>query len=187
MDLKRPAEHFERLLLLAELLQDHAETRQGAEMAGLAAQHLTDVLHRLAELLAHVMNGGAAVPGLDIVRLELDDGVEELKGEVELVGVGRGLTRPISRLAVSLPDAIHSAQIRPSTSLALSASGAALSAPNRKSRLRVRSPCWGRGKSLGGCIGSMAWAGGWPGCGTLWAKADPENSARTVTGIIKVA
>src|SRR5215472_13474004 len=49
-------------------------------------------------------------------------------------------TRFISRLQVSLPEASHSAQMRSSMFLALVSSGATLSAPNRKSRLWVRSP-----------------------------------------------
>src|SRR3954470_19821147 len=91
IDLQCAAEHVERVLLVAELLEDHAEPRYRAEVARLADQHLADVLHRLGVFFAHVMKGGAAVPGLDVVRLDLDDGVEQLNGEVEIVGVDRRL------------------------------------------------------------------------------------------------
>ena len=49
-------------------------------------------------------------------------------------------TRDISSVVVSLREAAHSAQMRSSIALAVTSSGATLSAPNRKSRLRVRSP-----------------------------------------------
>src|SRR4051812_16102041 len=89
------------------------------------------------------------------------------------------LARVISRLAVSLPEASQSAQMRFSTCLALSASGAALSAPNRKSRLRVRSPRCGFGRALGGCIGSIAWpCGGGLGGITVCADAIGVSSQR---------
>jgi hypothetical protein len=44
--------------------------------------------------------------------------------------------------------------------------------------LRVRSPRCGRGKSFGGCIGSMAWPGGGPGGVTVCADAIGTSSAR---------
>src|SRR5215203_939154 len=91
IDLERAAEHVQRALLVAELLQDHAEPRHRAEVPRLKLQHLTDVLHRLAEFLAHVANGGAPIPGLDVIRLDLDDGVEQLDGKVEIVGIDRRL------------------------------------------------------------------------------------------------
>src|ERR1700730_8143402 len=59
------------------------------------------------------------------------------------------LTRLINRSVVSLPEASQSAQMRPSTSLALSASGAALSASNRNSRFLTRSPRGSRGSFSG--------------------------------------
>ena len=55
------------------------------------------------------------------------------------------MTRPISRLAVSLAEASQSAQMRFSTYFALSSSGAALSASNSRSRFCVLSPCCARG------------------------------------------
>src|SRR5215472_6514912 len=49
------------------------------------------------------------------------------------------LTRVISRLAVSLGEAVQTAQMRSSIAFAVTSSGATFRAPNRKSRLRVRS------------------------------------------------
>src|SRR5664279_2135804 len=60
------------------------------------------------------------------------------------------LTRNISRLVVSLRDTTHSAQMRSSIALAVVSSGASLSAPNRKSRLWVRSPRATPGSFFGG-------------------------------------
>src|SRR5664279_528121 len=59
-------------------------------------------------------------------------------------------TRVISRLAVWLRDTTHSAQMRSSIALAVVSSGANLSAPNRKSRLWVRSPRATCGNCFGG-------------------------------------
>src|SRR5215510_936599 len=84
---ERAAEHFERPLLLAELLHDQAEAGQRAEVARLARQHLADVVEGAAVVLLHEIDGGAPVPRFDIVRLDLDHGVEQLDREVELLGV----------------------------------------------------------------------------------------------------
>src|SRR5262249_51832065 len=75
------------------------------------------------------------------------------------------LARPISRLAVSLLEASQIAQMRFSMYLALSSSGATLSAANSRSRFCVLSPRWARGSVLGGSIGlsgsgSAVFAGG---------------------------
>src|SRR3981081_263456 len=73
------------------------------------------------------------------------------------------LARVINSAAVSLGVCIHIAQIRASTCLALASSGAAFSAPNRKSSPRVRSaPTLG---SLLGASGSFFWLFGG---GTTW-------------------
>jgi hypothetical protein len=92
-------------------------------VARLARQHLADVGERLAVVLVGEVQRGA--PSIAV------------------------LTRVISRSVVSLPDASQSAQMRLSTSFALSASGAALSASNRKSRFLVRSPRAARGSFSG--------------------------------------
>src|SRR6516225_9175973 len=63
------------------------------------------------------------------------------------------LARPIKRLAVSLLAASQIAQMRFSTYLALSSSGATLSASNSRSRLCALSPVCARGSVLGGSIG----------------------------------
>src|SRR3954452_3288963 len=89
IDLQRAAEHVERVLLVAELLENHAEARHRAEVARLKDQHLADILHRPSILLAHVVQRGAAVPGLDVVGLDLHQGIEQLDGEVEVFGVDR--------------------------------------------------------------------------------------------------
>src|SRR5476651_1989402 len=60
------------------------------------------------------------------------------------------LTRVISRLAVSLRETTHSAQMRSSIALAVVSSGASLSAPNRKSIFWVRSPRATLGSFFGG-------------------------------------
>src|ERR1700719_2818570 len=67
-------------------------------------------------------------------------------------------TRDIRRSAVSLPEASQSAQIRFSTSLAVSASGAAFSASNRKSMLLPRSGLASRGLSGSAAPGGGTWA-----------------------------
>src|SRR5229473_6868258 len=94
MDRERAAVDVERLLVVAELLQDDAEPRQRAEMARLAREHLADVGERARVLLPRVEDGGAAVPGLDEIRPDVDDGVKEPDREVEVLGVGRGLGAP---------------------------------------------------------------------------------------------
>src|SRR5215471_20441699 len=60
------------------------------------------------------------------------------------------LARVISRLAVSLRDSVHTAQMRSSIALAVASSGATFKAPNRKSRLRNRSPRAACGSLTGG-------------------------------------
>ncbi len=91
MNGERAAEGVERALVVAELLQDDAEPGERAEMARLARQHLADVGDGAAEILLRVIDGGAPVPGLDEIRLDVDDGVEQLDGEIEVLAVDRGL------------------------------------------------------------------------------------------------
>src|SRR5512144_1223093 len=73
---ERAAEHFERVLVVAEFLKNDAEPRERAEVARLARQHFVDIGERVAEILLGVIHGGAAVPGLDEIRPDVDDGVE---------------------------------------------------------------------------------------------------------------
>src|SRR5262245_48530961 len=62
IDVERPAEHGQRALLLAELLEDHAEPGQRTEMARLACERLLNVLHRGGVVLAKVMDRRPPVP-----------------------------------------------------------------------------------------------------------------------------
>ena len=140
MDGERAAEGVERVPVVAELLQDDAEAGERAEMARLARKHLADVGKRPPEVFLGEIYGGAPVPGLDEVRLDLDDGVEKLDREIVILPSTAVLTRLINRFAVSLGEASQIAQIRPSTYFALSSSGAALRASNRRSRFCVLSP-----------------------------------------------
>src|SRR3954447_9365148 len=71
---ERAAEGVERVLVVAELLQDHAQARQRAEMAWLPRQHLVDVGQRSAEILLLVEDRGAPIPGFDVIRPDVDDG-----------------------------------------------------------------------------------------------------------------
>src|SRR2546421_1395786 len=91
IDRQRAAERFERELLLTEFLHDNAETRERAEMARLARQHLTDVGKRLAVVLVGEMQRGAPVPCLDIVGPQLEYGIEQLDREAIVLAVDRGL------------------------------------------------------------------------------------------------
>src|ERR1043166_4024657 len=51
MDRERTAERLERVLIVAEFLQDGAETRERTEMARLAREHLVDVGKRVRVVL----------------------------------------------------------------------------------------------------------------------------------------
>src|SRR5579871_6947162 len=73
VDSERLAEDFERAFVLAEILHDHAETCERAEMPGLAGEHLSDVGERAGVVVLHVVQRRAAVPALDIVGAQLDD------------------------------------------------------------------------------------------------------------------
>ena len=104
------------------------------------------------------MDGGAAVPGLDVVRLDLDDGVEQLDGEIEVLAVDRGLDaassadwrcrcRRRARAPRCGPRCAWRCRRR-----------ARPSAPRTGSRDRGRGRrVAARGRSFGGCIGSIAW------------------------------
>ena len=91
IDRQRPAIGFERVFVVADLLQDETEAGQCAEMARLAHQHLANVGERVAVILLQVVDRGAPVPGFRIVGLELDDRVEQLDREVVILLVGRRL------------------------------------------------------------------------------------------------
>src|ERR1700760_1457387 len=72
IDRERLAEGVQRPLVVAEVLHDHAEPGQRAEMTGLAYQHLLDVLERTGVIVLQVIDRRPPVPGLDIVRPQLD-------------------------------------------------------------------------------------------------------------------
>ena len=76
---------LERTLLVADLLHDHAEPCQRAEMTGLPDQHLADVGERAGIVVLHVVERGAPVPGLDVVGPELDDRIQQLDRDVDLL------------------------------------------------------------------------------------------------------
>src|SRR6266481_7800763 len=78
IDRERLAEGVERALFVAEILHDHAQPRQRAEMARLADQYLLDILKRMGVIVLQVMQRRAPVPSLDIVGTQLDYGVEQL-------------------------------------------------------------------------------------------------------------
>src|SRR5438105_2705793 len=82
---------IERVLLIAELVQDHAEARERAEMPRFAHQHLADVFDRVGEILLHVVDGSAPVPGLDVIWPDVEDGIEQLDREIVILGVDCGL------------------------------------------------------------------------------------------------
>src|SRR6185503_18307105 len=79
VDRKRAAVDFERLSVVADVVQHQPEAGERAEVARLALQDLADVGERAAEILLQVMDGGAPVPGFHVVRLDGDNGVEQLK------------------------------------------------------------------------------------------------------------
>src|SRR5262245_31995317 len=90
---------FERGLVLAELLHDGAEPGERPEMARLAHKHLMDVLDRADVILVVEVNRRTPVPGLDEIRLEIDDRVEELERDVELLLFDRGLDASHQQIA----------------------------------------------------------------------------------------
>jgi hypothetical protein len=49
------------VLVVADVLQDEAEARPGAEVARLERQHLADVGERVAVIVFQVVDGGALV------------------------------------------------------------------------------------------------------------------------------
>ena len=82
-------------------------------MARLVTQHLADVGERVAVVLFHVVDGGAPVPGFHVFRLDLDDGAEQLEGEIEILGFDRVLHARhqehrgvAARVAPQRPDAL---------------------------------------------------------------------------------
>src|ERR1700744_5821810 len=72
IDRKRFAEGFKRALVVAETLHDHARAGQRTEMTGLASQPLLDILERVGVVVLQVIPRRPPVPGLDIIRPQLD-------------------------------------------------------------------------------------------------------------------
>src|SRR5580704_4257974 len=59
VDHQRLAVGFERVLVVADVLQDEAEARPRAEVARLERQHLADVGERMAVIVFQIIDGGA--------------------------------------------------------------------------------------------------------------------------------
>ena len=74
VDRQRLAVGFERVLVVADVLQDEAEARPRAEVARLERQHLADVGKRVAVIVFQIVDGGALVPGFEVFRVDGDDG-----------------------------------------------------------------------------------------------------------------
>src|SRR5262249_29552751 len=91
MDRESAAEGLERMLVVAEFLQDHAEPGERPEVARLALEHFVDIGQRTGEILLREINGGAPVPGFDVIGPNVDNGVEQLDREVVVLAVHRGL------------------------------------------------------------------------------------------------
>src|SRR5215472_5355117 len=91
IDGERAAVGFERVLVVAELLQDQTEAGQRAEMTRLARKHLAQVGKRVRDIVLEEVDGGALVPGFDIGWVDRDDSVEKLDGEIVVLVVGRHL------------------------------------------------------------------------------------------------
>ena len=91
VDGERLAEGVKRALVVAEILHDHAKSGQRAEMARFADQHLLDVFKRMGVVVLQIIQRRAPVPPLDIIRTQLDHGVEQLQRDIHLLGVHRGL------------------------------------------------------------------------------------------------
>src|SRR5580704_247733 len=77
VDRQRFAIGFERVLVVADVLQDEAEARPGAEVARLERQHLADVGKRMAVIVLQIVDRGALVPGFNVFRVDGDDGAQE--------------------------------------------------------------------------------------------------------------
>src|SRR5579863_2657357 len=67
IDLERVAIGLERVLVVANFLQDDAQARQRAEMARFAFKHLADIGDGVAVIVFQIIDGGTLVPALDIV------------------------------------------------------------------------------------------------------------------------
>ena len=91
MDGQRATKHLERILLVADLLQNHAEAGQGSEMPRLTGEHLTQIGDRATIIPVGKVDGRAPVPGFHVVRLDVDDRAQELEREIGLLGVNRSL------------------------------------------------------------------------------------------------
>src|SRR5262249_31708000 len=88
---ERAAEGVERVLVVADLLQDHAESGKRAEVARLALEHFVDVGERAGEILLREIDRGAPVPGFDVLGPNVDDGGEQLDREIVVLALHRGL------------------------------------------------------------------------------------------------
>ena len=89
VDVERAFIGIERQFLAAGLLEDLAHAGQRAEMARFKPQCPVDVGHRLAKIVHHEMDGGAAVPALGIVGFQHGHPVEEIERDAELLRLHR--------------------------------------------------------------------------------------------------
>src|SRR5450631_3517899 len=89
VDVERLAIGIERALVVADVLHDQADPGQRPEMARLPGQHLAEIGERIGVVLLQEIDGGAAIPGLGVLRLDLDDGIEEFQRQAVIVVVDR--------------------------------------------------------------------------------------------------
>src|ERR1700677_4743583 len=78
VDRESAAIRLQRMLVVANLLQDEPQPRQRPEMPRFAQQHFTDIGDRMPVILHQIVDRGPPIPGFHIVRLERNDGVEQL-------------------------------------------------------------------------------------------------------------
>src|ERR1700733_13733976 len=82
VDGERLAIGFERVLVVADVLQNKAEAGQRPEVPRLLRQDLAQIGERVAVVLLEIIDGGAPVPGFDVIRLDRNHGVEKFYGKV---------------------------------------------------------------------------------------------------------
>ena len=96
MDRDRAAERFERALVLADVLQDHAEAGERAEMARFARDHDAEIRKRANEILLQIMDRGALSVGFGKSGREFDHRVEERERKIVVLRLDHG-ARPLDQ------------------------------------------------------------------------------------------